>query len=105
MRKSLKLFFIGVGLSFLISMGEVFELETLPDDPMEYFMYSISFSGGYLRLLYYSLLVVVIPFMTIPQLKEKLTNRIHYVYVLLSGITFGFSVVGIYTVFTHRIFI
>jgi hypothetical protein len=105
MRKSLKLFFIGVGLSFLISLSEVLELQTLPHDPVEYFIYSISFSGAYMRLLYYSLLVVVIPFMTIPQLKEKLSKRTHYAYVLLSGITFGFSIVGIYTVFTYRIFV
>jgi hypothetical protein len=58
MRKSLKLFFIGVGLSFLISLSEVLELQTLPHDPVEYFIYSISFSGAYMRLLYYSLLVV-----------------------------------------------
>ena len=105
MRKSLKLFLIGFGISFLISMGEIFELDTLPDDPAEFLQYSISFTGPYMRLLYYSLLVVVIPTMTIPQIKEKMSNRIHYVYVLLSGITFGFSIVGIYTVFTQRIFI
>ena len=105
MRKSLKLFLIGFGVSFLISMGEIFELETLPDEPSEYLKFSISFTGPYIRLFYYSLLVVVIPFMTIPQLKEKISNKLHYVYVLLSGITFGFSIVGIYTVFTQRIFV
>jgi hypothetical protein len=105
MRKSLKLFFIGFGISFLISMGEVFELETLPDEPTEYLQYSISFTGPYMRLLYYSLLVVVIPFMTIPQLKERLSKKVHYVYVFLSGITLGFSIVGIYSVFTQRIFV
>jgi hypothetical protein len=105
MRKSLKLFVIGFGISFLISMGEVFELEELPVDPKEYLLYSISFTGAYLRLLYYSLLVIVIPVITVPQLKEKLSKRVHYVYVLLSGITFGFSIVGIYTVFTQRIFV
>lgn len=105
MRKSLKLFFVGFGISFLISMGEIFELENLPDDPSEYLLYSISFTGPYMRLLYYSLLIAVIPFMTIPQLKEKLSNRTHHIYVLLSGITFGFSIVGIYSVFTQRIFV
>lgn len=86
-------------------MGEIFELERLPDDPSEYFLYSISFTGPYMRLFYYCLLVAIIPFMTIPQLKEKLSDRTHNVYILLSGITFGFSIVGIYTVFTQRIFI
>lgn len=92
-------------MSFLISFSEVFELEELPDDPEEYLWYTISFTGPYVRLLYYSLLVVVIPLLAIPQLNEKIGKKTHYVYIFLSGITFGFSAVGIYTVFTQRIFI
>ena len=105
MRKSLKLFLIGLMISFVISMAEVFELEELPDDPVEYLHHSISFTGSYIRLFYYSLLVVIIPLLVIPQINEKVSKRIHYVYILLSGITFGFSIVGIYTVFTQRILI
>jgi len=105
MRKSLKLFIIGFCISFLISMSEIFGLEQLPDDPMTYFLHTVSFTGPYVRLLYYSLLVAVIPMLAIPQLDEKISKNAHYVYILLSGITFGFSIVGIYTVFTQRIFI
>ncbi len=105
MRNSLKLFLIGLALSFLISMTEVFELEQLPDEPIEYLQYTISFSGGYIRLLYYSLLVVVIPFIAIPQLNAKISKKVHYVYIFLSGLTFGFSTVGVYTVLTQRILI
>jgi len=99
------MFLIGLTISFVISMAEVFELEELPDDPVEYFHYSVSFTGSYIRLFYYSLLVVVIPLLVIPQINEKVSKRIHYVYILLSGITFGFSIVGVYTVFTQRILI
>ncbi|MCV0401748.1 MAG: hypothetical protein K5777_07215 [Nitrosopumilus sp.] len=105
MRKSLKLFLIGLSISFLISMSEVFELENLPENPEEYFFFTISFTGPYVRLLYYSLLVIIIPLLAIPQLNEKVSKKIHYVYILLSGITFGFSIVGVYTVFTQRIFV
>jgi len=41
----------------------------------------------------------------IPQLDEKVSKNVHYVYILLSGITFGFSIVGVYTVLTQRILI
>jgi len=99
------MFLIGLTISFVISMAEVFELEELPDDPVEYLHYSVSFTGSYIRLFYYSLLVVVIPLLVIPQINEKVSKRIHYVYILLSGITFGFSIVGVYTVFTQRILI
>lgn len=105
MRKSLKLFLIGLTLSFVISISEVFELEQLPDDPLEFLQYTISFSGGYVRLLYYSLLVVVIPFIAIPQLDAKVSKKVHYIYIFLSGITFGFSIIGVYTVLTQRILI
>ena len=105
MRKSLKLFIIGFCISFLISMSEIFGLEQLPDDPLEIFLHTVSFSGAYVRLLYYSLLVIVIPLLAIPQLDEKVSKNFHYVYILLSGITFGFSIVGVYTVATQRIFI
>jgi len=86
-------------------MSEVFELENLPENPEEYFFFTISFTGPYVRLLYYSLLVIIIPLLAIPQLNEKVSKKIHYVYILLSGITFGFSIVGVYTVFTQRIFV
>ncbi|HUU48829.1 MAG TPA: hypothetical protein VMW55_08615 [Nitrosopumilaceae archaeon] len=86
-------------------MSEIFGLEQLPDEPIEYFLHTISFSGAYVRLLYYSLLVTVIPLLAIPQLNKKVSKNFHYVYIFLSGITFGFSIVGIYTVFTQRIFI
>jgi len=86
-------------------MSEIFELGQLPDDPSEYFTYAISFTGPYVKLLYYSLLVIVIPLLAIPQLDEKVSKKAHYVYILLSGITFGFSIVGIYTVSTQNIFI
>ncbi len=105
MRKSLQFFLIGLGISFMISLSEVFELEQLPENPGEYFFYTVSFTGPYVRLLYYSLLAVVIPLLAIPQLNEKVSKKVHYVYIFLSGITFGFSIVGIYTVFTQRIFI
>ena len=105
MRKSLKLFLLGLSISFTISLSEVFELEQLPDNPEEYVFYTVSFTGPYVRLLYYSLLVVVIPLLAIPQLNERVSKKVHYVYIFLSGITFGFSAVGIYTVFTQRIFI
>ena len=105
MRKSLKLFLLGLSISFMISMSEVFESEKLPDDPTDYLLYSISFTGPYVRLLYYSLLVVVIPLLAIPQLDEKVSKNIHYVYILLSGVTFGFSIVGVHTVLTQRILI
>jgi hypothetical protein len=105
MRTSLKLFLIGLTLSFIISASEIFELEQLPNDILEYFQYTISFSGGYIRLLYYSLLAVVIPFIAIPQLNAKISKKVHYVYIFLSGITFGFSIIGVYTVLTQRILI
>ena len=105
MRKSLKLFLIGLNISFLISMSEVFELEQLPDDPAEYLLYTVSFTGPYIRLLYYSLLIAIIPFLAIPQLDERVSKKVHYVYILPSGITFGFSIVGIHTVLTQRILI
>ena len=105
MRKSLKLFLIGFGISFMISMSEIFVLEQLPDDPAEYFLHTVSFTGPYVKLLYYSLLVVVIPMIAIPQLDEKVSKKVHYVYILLSGITFGFSIVGIYTVSTQSVLV
>jgi len=105
MGKSLKLFLIGFGLSFIISMSEVLELDQLPEESIEYFFYSVSFTGPYVRLAYYSLLVIILPFLAVPQFKEKLGKKSYYTYTLLSGITFGFSIVGIYTVFTQRIFI
>ena len=105
MRISLKLFLLGLGISFLISLSEIFALKELPTDPQEYLIYTISFTSAYVRLLYYSLLVVVVPMIAIPQLNEKVSKRVHYVYIFLSGITFGFSIVGIYTVFTQRIFV
>jgi len=105
MRKSLKLFLIGLSISFVISLSEIFGLEQFPDDPVEYVLHTVSFTGPYVRLLYYSLLVAVIPMIAIPQLDEKVSKRVHYVYILLSGITFGFSIVGVYTVITQRILI
>jgi len=104
-RKSLKLFLTGLCISFVISVAEVFQLEQLPDDPAEYLFHTVSFTGPYVRLLYYSLLVIVVPLLAIPQLDEKVSKNVHYVYILLSGITFGFSIVGIYTVLTQRILI
>ena len=89
----------------MISMSEIFALEQLPDEPAEYLLHTISFTGPYVRLLYYSLLVAVIPMIAIPQLDEKVSKNVHYVYILLSGITFGFSIVGVYTVLTQRILI
>jgi len=89
----------------MISMSEIFALEQLPDDPTEYFLHTISFTGPYVKLLYYSLLVVVIPLLAIPQLDEKVSKNVHYVYILLSGITFGFSIVGVYTILTASILV
>lgn len=86
-------------------MSEIFGLEELPEDPTTYILHTVSFTGPYVRLLYYSLLVAVIPMLAIPQLDEKVSKNVHYVYIFLSGITFGFSIVGIYTVSTQRIFI
>jgi len=105
MRKSLKLFLAGLCISFIISVSEIFGLQELPEDPMTYVIHTISFTGPYVRLLYYSLLVAVIPMLAIPQLDEKVSKKVHYVYIFLSGITFGFSIVGVYTVITQRIFI
>ncbi|AFS82510.1 hypothetical protein [Candidatus Nitrosopumilus sediminis] len=105
MRTSLKLFLIGLSISFIISISEIFALEELPKDPEEYLVYTISFTTPYVRLLYYSLLVAVIPMIAIPQLDEKVSKRVHYVYIFLSGITFGFSIVGVYTVLTQRILV
>lgn len=102
MRKSLKLFIIGFLISFLISVSEIFELEQLPDDYLEYVIHTVSFTGPYVKLLYYSLLITVIPMLAIPQLDEKVSKKVHYVYIFLSGITFGFSIVGIYTVLTQN---
>gem|GEM_PF-5694638 len=59
-----------------------------------------SLSQALYQIVVHSLLVVVLLMIAIHQLDEKVSKNVHYVYILLLGITFGFSIVGIYTVFT-----
>ncbi len=94
--KTLKLFFLGLVISFVISEFEdIYKFEKLQGDPVDYLISSFTFSSIILKLGYLILLAIILPFVAITQLKKRLDEKYLLFYSFLSGITFGFTIISI----------
>ncbi len=99
MYKTIKLFIIGIIVSvFILELEDVGNFEKLQQDPADYLINSYSLSSDIGKLSYYTLLVVLLPFVAIAPLKKRLSEKHLILYSFLAGITFGFSIATIITI-------
>ena len=99
MYKTIKLFLIGIIVSvFILELEDIGNFEELQQDPADYLINSYSLSSDIGKLSYYTLLVILLPFVAITPLKKRLSEKYLLLYCFLAGITFGFSIATIITI-------
>ncbi len=92
--KHTKLFFSGVVTAFVISIFEALADHSHPDNPLIFFIFSVSFAGYIVKFSYFILLIIILPFVAIPKLKKKLGSKSTSVYVFAAGITLWGAIEG-----------
>ena len=93
--KHTKLFFSGIIVAFLISILEALADNSHPDNPLIFFIFCLSYTGYIVKFSYFIILIVILPLVTIPKLKNKLGSKSTSVYVFAAGITLWGAIEGI----------
>ena len=94
--KSITLFFSGIIIAFLLTDLEALGQPSHHDDLLNFLIFSLSFGGYLTNFSYYVILIVLLPFVAIPELKKKLGPKPFSVYVFAAGISFWGAVDGLY---------
>ena len=94
--KHTKLFFSGIIAAFVISILEALAENSHPDNPLIFFIFSLSYAGYIVKFSYYVILIVLLPIVAIPKLKKKLGPKSMLVYVFAAGVTFWGAVDGLF---------
>jgi len=63
---------------------------------LNFLIFSLSFGGYLATFSYYVILIVLLPFVAIPELKKKLGPKFFSAYVFAAGITFWGAVDGLF---------
>jgi len=90
------LFLFGILLGFIIMEIEAYSVADHPEDSLGFLLFSLTRGGYFAGVMYYVLLIIILPFVAIPQLKKKLTPKSFHVYSFVCGITFWGAVNGFY---------
>ena len=98
------LFLLGTLLGFVIMEIEAFSVEDHPKDSLGFLLFSLTRGGYFAGVMYYVLLIIILPFVAIPQLKKKLTSKSFHVYSFVCGITFWGAVDGFYVLLTKFLY-
>jgi hypothetical protein len=93
--KHTKLFFAGIITAFIISILEALADHSHPENPLIFFIFSVSFAGYIVKFSYFVILIIILPFVAIPKLKKKLGPKSTSVYVFAAGITLWGAIEGI----------
>jgi len=96
LKKSLKLFVAGIIAAIIIIELEGLGQSNHPDDILNFFIFSLSYGGYFAAISYYVMLIIILPIIAFPDLKEKLGSRIMSAYVFVAGVTFWGAVDGLY---------
>ena len=83
---------------------EAFSVEDHPEDSLGFLLFSLTRGGYFAGVMYYALLLIILPFVAIPQLKKKLTPKSFQVYSFVCGITFWGAVDGLYVLLTKFLY-
>jgi hypothetical protein len=100
MNKPLGIFFIGIFCGFLISEADAFSNTNHPNNLSEFLFYSVHYSGFFGNMSYYIILILLLPTIVIPQIKNKMGSRVMPAYFLAAGISFWAAADGIYIILT-----
>ena len=92
----LVLFLIGIVFGIAISGIEAFWESDHPEESLTFFIFSLTYGGFFANLSYYLILIVILPFVAIPQLKKKLNAKALLLYAFVTGITFWGAIDGLY---------
>ena len=96
MKKSLVLFTAGIIFGFLITELEALWDPTHPNEVFDFFVFSLNFGGYLAKFSYYVILIIILPFVVLPDLKKTLGSRALSLYVFVAGVTFWGAVDGLY---------
>ena len=80
----------------LITDLEAFLDPNHPNDVVNFLIFAVSFGGVLTTISYYAILIIILPFIALPKLKEKLGSKSLQVYGFVAGITFWGAVDGLY---------
>jgi len=94
--KSITLFFSGIIIAFLLTDLEALGQPSHYDDLSNFLIFSLSFGGYLTNFSYYVILIVLLPFVAIPDLKKKLGPKLFSVYTFAAGISFWGAVDGLF---------
>jgi len=96
LKKSLILFIAGIIFGVLITDLEALWEPTHPIEILDFFVFSLSFGGFLATFSYFVMLIIILPFIALPDLKKKLGSKALAVYVFVAGITFWGAIDGLY---------
>jgi len=96
LQKSLTLFIAGIIFGFIITDLEALWEPTHPNEILSFFVFSLSFGGYLASFSYFLMLIIILPFVALPDLKKKLGSKGLSVYVFVAGVTFWGAVDGLY---------
>ena len=96
MKKSLILFTAGIIFGVLITDLEALADPNHPNEILDFFVFSLNFGGFLATFSYYVILIIILPFVAIPDLKKKLGSRALSFYVFVAGVTFWGAINGLY---------
>ena len=98
LNKSLVFFLIGIVFGIAISGIEAFWESDHPEELLTFFIFSLTYGEFFVNMSYYLILIVILPFIAIPQLKKKLTPKALLLYSFVTGITFWGAIDGLYII-------
>jgi hypothetical protein len=96
--KPLTLFIGGIIIGALITDLEAFLDPNHPNDVVNFLIFAVSFGGVLANISYHVILIVILPFVAVPKLKEKLGPKSLQAYVFVAGITFWGAADGLYII-------
>lgn len=67
-----------------------------PLDEASLFIFSNTQGGFYLKNMYFIMIIIILPFVAIPELKKKLGPKSLHLYCFVAGVTFWGSIFGLY---------
>jgi len=96
LKKSLILFIAGIIFGVLITDLEALGDPNHPNEILDFFVFSLNFGGFLANFSYYVILIIILPFVVLPDLKKTLGSRALSLYVFVAGVTFWGAVDGLY---------